>query len=137
MKTTTLLVGVLTLTAGASGYAVVKGSVNKDLTVNRPITRMELDHSAFENAYDAVAELRNGWLNEDPEANESGIPAVFVEMGCPEIACLRWLGLKQIEEIRFLDQDNTRLVWPRTQQSKSIVVMLRTREANPDPDPSG
>lgn len=137
MKTTTLIVGILTVAAGASGYAVVRGSIHPDMAANRPITRMELDRSASGNAYDAVAELRKGWLSSDKDTSGPGTPAVFVEMGCSETACLRWLDLHQIQEIRLLDRDDAKLVWPSARESKAIVVMLRTREMNPDPDPTG
>jgi hypothetical protein len=89
---------------------------------------MELDRSSYENVYDAVTEMRQNWLNP--------APAVFVEMACAEISCLRWLDLHQVEEIRLLGQDNTELTWPQTQQDKVVVVMLRTREMNPNSDPT-
>ena len=127
MRTTALLGTVMTLTVGAGGYALVRGSVGAPKSGYGPITRVDLEQPSIANVYDAVHELRHEWLVPDSVGSFGIRPTVYIEMGCCAITCLRFLESDLVEEIRYLDQHSTEQLGPRTEPGGAIVITLRTR----------
>ncbi|MEJ2240441.1 MAG: hypothetical protein P8X82_19290 [Gemmatimonadales bacterium] len=133
MKTSTLLAGALTMTIGAAGYALMGGSALLSDSDRGPITRTDLAQATTENAYDIVSRLRPDWITQGSMERSREHPAVYVEIPCNEVSCLRWLKADQIEEVRFLAPDDAGDERPRPHGSGAIMVTLRTRELGTDP----
>ena len=134
MKMTTLLAAVVTLSVGAGGYAVVRASVESPDRAFHPIVRTDLDRTPTANVYEAVNELRSGWLPRDSTDHVGITPTVFIELRCKEVACLRWIEANQVERIEYLAHDSAP---QRLHQGAAIVVTTRTRAVGLNADTTG
>ena len=137
MKSTTLLAAVLTLSAGAGGYAAVVGSNDSAAHSHRPILQVDLDQSGSENLYHAVRELRHGWLPVELADYSKTDPTVYIELRCEQISCLRWIEPGQVERVEYLSQDTADQRSTRSHLGVAIVVSMRTRATGLNADTTG
>lgn len=84
--------------AMVSAGVIAAGSIR--ISSRAPITRAELDGINGETVYEAITVLRPSWI--DPHDDPADIPTAFIEIRCADTECLRWIGVEQADEIRFV-----------------------------------